>query len=280
VVRLVDAATRTATATLETGAPSALAFSPDGATLASTGKGITAQLWDTITGNKGLVLQGPDRFAEDLAFAPDGSVLGTAGGHEGSVRLWSVASGDEIAVLRAAGGLHRIVFGADGMLVFGGSLDLHVHYFDAAFRNVLTTTVLRYDGRAQALALSPDGSVIAVGGDSGLRFWRSRGVDRANRPLWSESTQLRGHSKGILSLVFSGDGQWVASASADDTVRVWAIDSATELISLHVARARKMEFFGQHVRSVAFTPDGTLITGDAEGILGFWRVTTDLLRCK
>ena len=65
----------------------ALAFSPDGNTLASAGVARTIRLWDFITGQELLTLTGKFHQVNDLAFSPDGWTLISAD-HQGHVRLY------------------------------------------------------------------------------------------------------------------------------------------------------------------------------------------------
>jgi WD40 repeat protein len=69
----------------------AVAFSPDGATLASAA-GQTIKLWDVATGRERRRLKGHGHDVYTLSFTPDGTAL-LSGGGDRSVRLWDVASG-------------------------------------------------------------------------------------------------------------------------------------------------------------------------------------------
>jgi WD40 repeat protein len=74
--------------------PRALAFSPDGRTLATCQAG-TLKLWDTATGLERLTLWESTRPVTAVAFAPDGKALAAATDLE--MRLWYAAAPDEVS---------------------------------------------------------------------------------------------------------------------------------------------------------------------------------------
>jgi WD40 repeat protein len=78
---------------------SALAFSPDGRTLAWGALNSSVQLWDIPSGNERATLRLQDHpwgFIEHLAFSPDGATLAAVDAG-GAVRVWDVAAGTSIA---------------------------------------------------------------------------------------------------------------------------------------------------------------------------------------
>ena len=70
----------------------AIAFSPDGATLASGAGDYTVRLWDVASGGARAVLRVSTGWVTAIAFSPDGTTL-AFGGTDSRVRLWEVASG-------------------------------------------------------------------------------------------------------------------------------------------------------------------------------------------
>jgi WD40 repeat protein len=73
------------------GPASAVAFSPDGQTLASGGRDGTIRLWEMATGKERLRIQGPATMFRSVAFSPDGKLL--ASGHSNStILIWDVAA--------------------------------------------------------------------------------------------------------------------------------------------------------------------------------------------
>jgi WD40 repeat protein len=112
--------------------------------------------------------------------------------------------------------------------------------------------------RIHALAVSPDGSLIAVGGGGGhLGIWdRAAGVRRF---------VLAGHTDTLTELDFSPDGRWLASCSHDKSVRLWDIETgqcADSLVDLP-----------DGIRGVAFSHDGRrLAVAILNGTAQIWDV--------
>lgn len=105
-------------------APAAIAFTPDGVTLASTGfleNAVT--LWETTTGKKRGSWSGPQSSLYDLAISSDGKVLAAAS-MDKTIQLWHLPTGVKIRRLEG----HRswatsVAFLPGGQRVLSGSLD-------------------------------------------------------------------------------------------------------------------------------------------------------------
>jgi len=117
----------------------------------------------------------------------------------------------------------------------------------------------RYD-RATALNISPDGSVLAVGGGDGLVRLYSQGSE--------EPVTLAGQSGRITALAFSADGAWLASG--DDGGSLWLWDVATSSARQRVVHRANQDDYPEAVIQVFFSPDGRLLISQSGDHAWVW----------
>ncbi|RME04655.1 MAG: hypothetical protein D6805_02290 [Planctomycetota bacterium] len=78
---------------------------------------------------------------------------------------------------------------------------------------------------------------------------------------------LTGHSSWVGSVAFSPDGKLLASASADNTIKLWEVASRRSIATLTGHR--------NWVRSVAFSPDGKLLASASDDdTVKVWKVAS------
>ena len=133
-------------------------------------------------------------------------------------------------------------------------LNLHkVNFSQATFSQ--TTFYDAFSG-IHAVAVSPDGSLFAAAGTSGvIQLWQMANGE--------EYGCCRGHDAWIWSIAFSPDGQWLASGSADQTVKIWDVHTGCCMQTL--------KGHTNWVRSVVFSPDGKIVaSGSSDQTVNLW----------
>ncbi|HJT78586.1 MAG TPA: protein kinase, partial [Gemmataceae bacterium] len=244
----------------------ALAFSPDGATLASGSWDWHLRLWDVATGRE-LITVDAGYPVLTVAFSPDGRTLAASTGayHKGedrrrSVTLWDVASGERLpAELRPGCDILALAYAPDGRTLAVGGADGVVRLWDPKPRAEFIALPGHQPREAWDVAFSPDGKTLASAGDDHVvRLWDlATGRQRAVLP---------GHKSLVTCVAFSPDGKRLASGGFDEVVKVW--DAATGHVLFTLAQ-------GSRVNHVAFSPDGRLLaSGDRARTARVWDAAT------
>lgn len=216
------------------GAPAVVedaSYSPDAALLAyGVGDG-TARVYDLAAGEERYRFQLDALQVTDVAFSPDGMLLGAAGGFPDThASLFDLDSGAlAFQMVGHEGGVLSLAFNPDSTLLVTGGDDSALVFWPLSTEE--SADAVSEDGARVAagedavfslpdwpveLAFSPDGTVLAVAlADGTIQLW-----DVALRELL---VTFVAHDGMVKSVAFNPEGTRLASAGSDGLVMVWAV---------------------------------------------------------
>ena len=299
-----------------------LAFTPDGRRLAIGEQGTDQpesimRIWDVGQRRDVIWFQHPAGF-RSVAFSSDGRSL-AAGNFDGTLTTFATRDDWKIQESRIehtenqGSAINALAFVGKSTVVAVGDWDGWVRFHGPD--SLANREPLKYPARIWTLAVSPDGSTLAVGGDAKT----IQVYDLATRRL---KATLKGHDHAVWSLDFSADGKWLASAGGT-IARLWdtatwtdagggiqhfpellcvrfspdskllaVADGVSDLPHYNVlptqiilwdvtakAEVRRLRGHTNTIWGLVFTPDGkTLASGSADQTVRLWDVATGQLR--
>ena len=160
-------------------------------------------------------LKGHQDQVRAAAFSMDDKTVVT-GADDKTVRLWDVETGKEKATF--AGHAEPVVFvasGPAGKILASVSTDGVFKLWDATAKKEIRTP--KDQKAVRCAAFSPDGKLVAVGGDGGI-------VMVLDAATGEERARLRGHKDSVRALAFSPDSRTIISGSQDKTAKLWQLE--------------------------------------------------------
>ena len=269
-------------------------FSPNGSTLASSSWDKTIKLWKlndslltTLNPHNNAGVYGVD-------FSPDGKMLATAS-IDNTARLWT----RDKRLLRTFkghnAGVWKAVFSPDGKAIATAGVDNIIKLWRTSDGGLLAT-FKGHSAPVRALDFSPDGQIIASAGeDNTIKLWSQDGEPALKEGIQRQSPRsgdpppvlappqatgeprrgtllktLKRHDAAVRGISFSSDGNTIASASLDGTVKLWKRDGT-------LVKTFKGHTAG--VWDVHFSPDAKILaSASIDNTVKLWREDGTLLK--
>ena len=234
-----------------------VAFNPDGKNIVAATSSGKIEIWDWGKGECVNTLDATSTSYNSVCYSPDGKSIVTAS-VDSLVRIWNVESGKCTKMLRGHNGpVLSASYSHDGKYVVSSSKDGTVRIWVGEHR-----VLEGHNGIVFSASFSPDDKyVVSASGDQTIGLWclnveesifktspnslrysnfspdgkhvicRIKDYDSSDKYalcIWDiESNEcvdtLHGHTQQIKSALYSNDGKYIVSASADGTIRVWEV---------------------------------------------------------
>jgi WD40 repeat protein len=247
----------------------AIAYSPDGKTLAASDSNGEIRIWRVMDHQFLLACSGHTNWVRAVKFSPDGRYLASSS-DDLTLKLWDLQSG---SCLRTFGeGIHSfgLSFSPDGRYLASGSSDGCIYYWDV-LTGICAQQFAGHPDWSISVCFHPDGHQLVSGCANGeIRVWdlaSGRG-DLVSDLLGASQP----HENWVTTVDYSPDGQTILSGSLDGTLRLWTsygdVTGSTD-------RCRYLSpGDGSSIWSAVFSPDGNyLASAGADKVVRIWRTS-------
>lgn len=245
--------------------PSSL-FQGNGSTSIPGSSGHLSIPGSTSTGVSSAALvtyQGHSDYIWGVAWSPSGNYIATCSS-DGTSQVWEADTGKRLLSYRSRitpamsnDWAKSVAWSTSGKQIVTGFLDGTAQSLDIVSRKQIDSYGSAEQPSANAVAWSPDGKYVAVGGhsDNSIEIYEAAGGR-----LFLTYT---GHNDTVLTLAWSHDGKRIVSGSSDGTGQVWRASDGKQLL---IYTNHK-----DNVTSVSWSYDDTsIVSGSWDGTAQVW----------
>ncbi|BAZ08719.1 peptidase C14 caspase catalytic subunit p20 [Calothrix sp. NIES-4071] len=225
-------------------------FSPNCKMIISASRDRTIKLWN-LDGSELEEFKGHSKGVYNAVFSPDSKTIASTS-LDGTVRLWQRRDISQLDVLSAdSDGVYAVAYSPDGSKIVSASGNGKVKIWRSV--GTLLKTFTAQNSSIYSVAFAPNGEFATAGSDGAVKIWQN---DKLIKTIKATNTEIN-------HISFSPDGRLIASASKDNTVKVYSVDSDQLLYILnHTA-----EVYG-----INFSPDGEIIaSASVDKTIKLWR---------
>jgi WD40 repeat protein len=245
------------------GKVAALEITPDSRLLASASYDGSIKLWSLPEGKMLRSLTGHKSGVYSMVMSPDGSSL-ISGSHEDSIIVWSLPGGQILNRLdsQEQGSITAMAIPRKGNILAVGTFASAITFWSLPQGQQLKS--VRAAGGLNALAMTPDGTIVAGGSFGPIELW--------SLPDGNPIASLNLDRRSVIALTVTPDGGILVSACENENIiRLWSLAEHKLLAEL------KSNSNG--IDSLAVTPDGKILAaGGAEGTLEFFSLPDGALQ--
>ena len=266
----------------------ALAFSPDGTTLASASSDGSIQFWDIETRTQlSTRITGHIASLKAATFHKNSSTIASVG-YNGIITLWDLKTSEK-ATLQTKRTLEMINFrgwyvdlelSLDGTKLVStgtesGSPD---PWSDDVLRLIDVSTgreLMSIPGGASDLTFSPDGKIVAGTHSGAVRLWNTETGKIIDIPLSDPDNDPDGRNRPLIrTLEFSPDGKRIAGGTMGGDVQMWDTETGAALTSFFGEEPPTGNRYRDPIMSLAFSTDGSLLA------VGSYETATSVGKCE
>ncbi|KAF2293416.1 hypothetical protein GH714_001505 [Hevea brasiliensis] len=199
-----------------------IAWSPDGKHLVSGSKAGELQCWDPQTGKpSGSPLVGHKQWITAISWEPVHLNAPcrrfVSASEDQDARIWDVSLRKCVICLTGhKGGVTCVKWGGDEV-IYTGSKDCTIKVWETS-QGKLIRELKGHGNRVNSMTLSTDYVLRTGAFDQTGKIYSSPEEMKKSE---HHKTHMTGHQKLVNHVYFSPDGQWVASASFDGSVKLW-----------------------------------------------------------